>query len=107
MTSACVVVEACELPALSELRALDPDIVRLAYFQDAYRTRLKSASASPVEIFQSVFAHHPTWMKIVLAARNRLALLVGLDAPTVSEIMKPEMKSNYAVGERIGPWPIF
>ena len=107
MSPAPVIVEACELPALSELRVLDPDFVRSAYFQDAYRTRLECSNASPVAIFQSVFAHHPTWMKVVLIARNRLASLAGLDAPTASEIMKPEMKSHYAVGEKIGPWPIF
>ena len=107
MTTARVVVEPCELPEFTVLRVRDPDFVRLAYFQDAYRTRLGRTSASPVEIFQSVFAYHPIGLKVVLVARNRLALLIGLDAPTVSEIMKPEMKRHYAVGEKIGPWPIF
>ena len=100
-------VEACELPAHSGLRLLDPDFVRLAYFQDAYRTRLQRSSASPVEIFHSVFSHYPNWMKVVLITRNRLASLAGLEAPTASEIMTPEMKSRYTVGEKIGPWPIF
>ena len=36
--------------------------------------------------------------------RTRLA---GLEAPTVAEIMTPEVKTNYSVGEKIGPWPIF
>ena len=107
MSNSPVVVEPCDLPELTLLRVRYPDFVRFAYFRDAYRTRLTSTSASPVEIFQSVFAHRPTWLKIVLMARNSLALLIGLDAPTVSEIMKPEMKSHYAVGEKIGPWPIF
>ena len=100
-------VQACELPALSVLRMLDPDFVRLAYFQDGYRTRLRRSSAGPVDIFQSVFSHYPTWMKVVLIARKRLASLAGLEAPTASEIMTPEMKSLYSVGEQIGPWPIY
>ena len=100
-------VEACELPAHSALRVLDPDFVRLAYFQDAYRTRLRSSSASPIEIFHSAFSHYPTWMTVVLITRNRLASLAGLEAPTASEIKTPEMKRHYTVGEKIGPWPIF
>ena len=43
---------------------------------------------------------HLSWiaLKVVLIARNRLASLAGLEAPTASEIMTPEMKSHYAVG---------
>ena len=48
-----------------------------------------------------------TWIKMVLVARNRMASLFGLEAPSASEIMHPTFKSNYAVGQKIGPWPIF
>ena len=46
-------------------------------------------------------------MKLALIVRNRIASFCGLDAPTASEIMNPEVKSSYVVGEKIGVWPIF
>ncbi len=45
-------------------------------------------------------------MKLLLVARNAAATLFGLEAPTVAEIMKPAVRSEYRVGEKIGPWPI-
>jgi hypothetical protein len=42
-----------------------------------------------------------------LVARNGVASLCGLAVPTVSEIVNPQIKGTYAVGEKIGPWPIF
>ena len=47
------------------------------------------------------------WIKIILVVRNRIAALGGLEAPTLSEIMNPQFKSSYKVGDKIGPWPIF
>jgi hypothetical protein len=46
-------------------------------------------------------------MKLLLIVRNAAARLVGLEAPTVAEIMKPDIRKAYRVGEKIGPWPIF
>src|SRR5215472_4963870 len=46
-------------------------------------------------------------MKLLLIVRNKIASLAGLDAPTASEILHVEIKGNYAVGEKIGIWPIF
>jgi len=43
----------------------------------------------------------------MLILRNALARLAGLEVPTVEEIMKPEVKASYRVGDRIGPWPVF
>jgi len=60
-----------------------------------------------VDIFFALFGHHPFWMKVLLVARNAVARLIGLEAPTVAEIMKPDFRSAYRVGEKIGPWPIF
>jgi hypothetical protein len=46
-------------------------------------------------------------MKLLLIVRNKVASLAGLDAPTASEILNVEIKDRYAVGEKIGVWPIF
>jgi len=97
-------IEECEVPSLS---VLDRRLVEAAFFRDSYRTPLTYPQASVVEIFFGVFGHHPLWMKSVLIARNRVASLCGLAAPTSSEIMKAEVKDSYKVGDKIGAWPIF
>jgi hypothetical protein len=60
-----------------------------------------------VDVFFAIFGHHPVWMKLMLAARNRLALWGGLDAPKPMDIFNVERKSSYAVGDVIGVWPLF
>jgi hypothetical protein len=45
--------------------------------------------------------------KIALIARNGIVSCVGLDAPTASAILDPRFKSSYAIGDKIGVWPIF
>ena len=104
MCAALTIVEECDFPFQS---MLDKRFIVTAYFRDSYRTTVSQQGASPTDIFQAIFAHHPMWIKIILVVRNRIAALGGLEAPTLSEIMNPQFKSSYKVGDKIGPWPIF
>jgi hypothetical protein len=94
----------CDVPSGS---ALSRDPIDNCYFHDSYRAPLARPELGIVEVFFALFGHAPLWMKLLLIVRNAAARLVGLEAPTVAEIMKPEVKERYAVGEKIGPWPIF
>ena len=94
----------CEVPSSS---VLERRLIEAAYFRDSYRAPLHQQRASMVEIFFAIFGHPPRWMKFALIVRNRVASFCGLDAPTAAEIMNPEVKSSYVVGEKIGVWPIF
>ena len=94
----------CEVPSSS---VLERHVIAAAYFRDSYRAPLRHQRASMVELFFAIFGHHPRWMKLALIVRNRVASFCGLDAPTASEIMNPEVKSTYVVGEKIGVWQIF
>jgi len=94
----------CEIPSAS---VLDRRLIEAAYFRDSYRAPLSRTRASVVDIFFGIFGHHPMWMKIALIVRNRIASFCGLEAPTASEIINPEIKSSYRVGDKIGVWPIF
>jgi Protein of unknown function (DUF2867) len=78
-----------------------------AYFQDSYRAPLSRPHATPVEIFFAIFGHHPPWMKGILIVRNKVASWCGLEAPTASELLHVEIRNSYAVGDKIGVWPIF
>jgi hypothetical protein len=97
-------VTECEVPASS---ALDRELVGHCDFRDSYRVPLSHPELGMAEIFFAVFGHTPFPMKAMLILRNALARLAGLEAPTLAEIMKPEIRSAYRVGDKIGPWPVF
>ena len=94
----------CDVPASS---ALDRDLVGNCDFRDSYRVPLSRPELGMADIFFAVFGHTPFWMKAMLILRNSVARLVGLEAPTAAEIMKPEVRKAYRPGDKIGPWPVF
>src|SRR5260221_8311361 len=94
----------CDVPTSS---GLNRDLIRSAYFHDSYRVPLARPGLSIVEIFFALFGHTPRWMKALLIVRNAVARWCGLEAPTVAEMLKPAVRENYNVGDKIGPWPIF
>jgi len=94
----------CDMPTGS---LLGREMVERAYFRHSCRAPLSRADTGITDIFFAIFAHRPPWMKLLLIARNKLAALAGLDAPTASEILHVEIRDRYAVGEKIGAWPIF
>lgn len=94
----------CDIPKDS---ALCRDMVEAAYFQDSYRAPLARRDLGIVDVFFALFGHSPIYVKLLLISRNAIAKLAGLDVPTVAEILNPEVRSTYAIGDRIGPWPIF
>ncbi len=94
----------CDVPSSS---VLNRDLIDSSYFHDSYQVPLTRADLGIVDIFFAVFGHAPLWAKVLLIVRNAIAGLAGLEAPTVAQIMKPDMRNDYRVGDKIGPWPIF
>jgi hypothetical protein len=94
----------CDVPSGS---MLGRELIERAYFRDSWRAPLSHRELGIVDIFFGIFAHHPLWVRRLLIARNKVASLAGLDAPTLSEILHVEIKDRYVVGEKIGVWPIF
>ena len=82
----------CEVPQSS---VLDRGFIQTAYFRDSYRVPLLNAQTSMTEIFFAIFGHRPRWMNLALILRNQIASFCGLDAPTASELLNPEMKGSY------------
>ena len=95
---------ACDIPLAS---VLDRQVIKAAYFRDSYIAPLKRPDASVVDIFFAIFGHHPVWIKALLIVSNQVAKLCGLEVPTVADILLTKIQSHYAVGDTIGPWPIF
>jgi hypothetical protein len=94
----------CDVPRHS---ALGKELIDRADFRDAFRAPLSRSDLSVVEIFFAIFARRPSWMNLMLIARNKAAALAGLEVPTTAEIINMEKRDRYFVGEKIGPWPIF
>ena len=94
----------CEVPSSS---MLSRELMQHVYFRDSYRVPLSRSELGIVDIFFAIFAHRPLWMKLLLIVRNKVASLAGVDAPSASEILHVEIKDRYAIGEKIGVWPIF
>ena len=86
---------------------LGRDLIARADFRDAYRVPLRRPDLGVVEIFFGIFAHRPAWMTALLITRNQVAALAGLETPAMSEVINIVMRDGYAVGDKIGPWPIF
>lgn len=94
----------CDVPASS---VLERDAVAFCDFRDSYRVPLSRPELGMADIFFAVFGHTPLWMKGMLVLRNAAMRLVGLEVPTVAEIMRPEVRKAYRAGDKIGPWPVF
>ena len=94
----------CDVPVQS---LIDRDWVEDATFREAFRVPLRRKDASVIDLFFAIFGHHPAWLKGLLVMRNWIAGAGGLEAPTAEEILAVVRKNGYAVGDKIGPWPIF
>jgi hypothetical protein len=94
----------CDVPSSD---GLSRDLIDHAYFRDSYRVLLDRPDLDITQVFFAIFGHKPIWVKLLLIARNAAARLGGLDVPIVGEILNPVLRDHYAIGEKIGPWPIF
>jgi hypothetical protein len=97
-------VTVSDIPASS---LLDDALVCSAYFKDSYSVPLTHAEFSPTLLFQHLFNHHPIWVKALLIARNKVAAYCGLDVAPAAKIINADTRTDYTVGDTIGPWPIF
>jgi hypothetical protein len=87
--------------------ALDRHRVATAWFSDSYRAPLTRPTQSVTDLFEAVLGHHPRWLRMLLLLRNRLAGWAGLAVPPDAAVRQFASKPFYAVGDTIGPWPIF
>lgn len=70
-------------------------------YWDCYEAPLARTDLSMQQLCLAVFAHHPMWMKRLLALRTRLVAPFGIGGPTLRELTQPVEQRQYAIGERI------
>ncbi len=90
-----------------ERSAIDPAWVKAADYRDAYRVALSRPDMTVEALFFAVFGHRPPAMKAVMLLRNQVAAIAGLETSRATDVLQPQVASTYAVGDRIGGWPIF
>jgi len=94
----------CGIPAES---TLDRNFVDASFYRDSYRAPLSRAGAEPTDLFFAIFGNRPRWMKWLMILRNGVVSLFGLEAASVAEIMAPQRRARYSVGDKIEAWPIY
>jgi hypothetical protein len=86
---------------------MDRRTVEAAWFSDSYQTVLTKPALSVTDLFEAVLGHSPRWIKTLLIVRNRIAARAGLAVAPDALIKSFNRRPHYAIGDTIGPWPIF
>ena len=92
----------CDVPSGS---MLSREWIEHAYFRNSFAAPLSRRDLGATDLFLAIFAHHPLWMKLLLIVRNKAASVVGLDAPTTSEILNADIKIDMSSGRISGRGP--
>src|SRR5215831_5740106 len=97
-------VAQCDIPVESKL---DRGFVDASYYRDSYRTPLSRVGAKPTDLFFAIFGNRPRWMNWMMILRNKIVPLFGIEVASVAEIIAPQRRAHYSVGDKIGAWPIY
>jgi hypothetical protein len=77
-----------------------PDLAR-SYYWDSYEAPLRRHDLAMPQIYLALFAHHPRWARWLLGLRGWIVAPLGLKRSTMADFDNIEIKSAYAIGERI------
>jgi len=78
-------------------------ITSLDYF-DAFKVKLNIPSLGVDSIYIAIFSHAPKWIRLLMATRNKIVRLFGLDTGKGS---KQEEIKKLTVGDKYGVFKIF
>lgn len=81
--------------------------LRRFYYWDSYEAPLVREGLAMHELYLALFAHHPRWAKALLIARGWIVALFGLKATTTADFDAIEVKSPYAIGDKIARFTLF
>lgn len=77
------------------------------YYWDSYEAPLRRGDLAMHEIYLALLAHHPRWARWLLLLRGKIVVLFGLRATTAADFDNVEIKSSYAIGEKIARFTLF
>ncbi len=81
--------------------------LRNFYYWDSYEVPLARGDLAMHELYLSLFAHHPRWIRWLLILRGWIVRPLGLRASTAADFDSIENKPAYAVGDKIARFTLF
>ena len=81
--------------------------LRNFYYWDSYEAPLARGNLAIKELYLSLFAHHPRWIRRLLILRGWIVRPLGLRATSAADFDSIESKPAYAVGDRIARFTLF
>ena len=78
-----------------------------SYYWDSYEAPLRRDDLAMTKLYLALFAHHPRWAKWLLVLRGWIVAPFGLRTTSAAELDTIEIKSSYAVGEKIARFTLF
>ena len=81
--------------------------LRSFYYWDSYEAPLVRGDLAMHELYLSLFAHHPRWIRRLLILRGWIVRPFGLRATTAADFDSIENKPAYAVGDKIARFTLF
>jgi hypothetical protein len=81
--------------------------LRRFYYWDSFEAPLVHKELAMHQLYLALFAHHPRWAKAVLIVRGRIVALFGLKATKAADFDAIEVKSAYAIGDKIARFTLF
>lgn len=81
--------------------------LRTFYYWDSYEAPLARGDLAMPELYLSLFAHHPPWIRWLLILRGWIVRPLGLRATTAADFDSIENKPAYAVGDKIARFTLF
>ena len=81
--------------------------LRNFYYWDSYEAPLARGDLAMHELYLSLFAHHPRWIRRLLILRGWIVQPFGLRATTAADFDSIESKPAYAVGDKIARFTLF
>ncbi|HSY27177.1 MAG TPA: DUF2867 domain-containing protein [Burkholderiaceae bacterium] len=92
-----------ETPTESRVQASLPG----AYFHDTFEIAIKDSDQTALELYLSVVASTPGWIKFLMRLRNRIVVIFGLkNLGDLGDINSHKSPSEYQVGQRVGIFSI-
>jgi Protein of unknown function (DUF2867) len=93
------------IPASSSIQST----LQQVHFRDAFEAVMSRPRIDAQGVYAAVFGDRPTWITLLLQMRGVFANLVGLKHPEITEVgaIEPgEGRRPYAVGDRVGLFPV-
>lgn len=81
--------------------------LRRFYYWDSHEAPLVHEGLAMHELYLALFAHHRRWAKALLIMRGRIVALFGLKATTAADFDAIEVKTAYAIGDKIARFTLF